>query len=318
MNLPTTLIRFLIFSSLLVLISTSGRSTSPETNGESRPPVAVPRTSQGSPSTAPAQSESTPDDPSLLESLRTGIDALERRDQLQRDKVDRIAQESICETVERLLYEEAFAMAGHFQGSDDGRLLLEQVHAEPRVQKLMGFRAPGFETERQETLDCIEVHIQRYLHALPSAVPEGQRAYIGASVVSTPGAGAVALVLAELDDQGEQLATVVQLHTRDQEARQESRSASVNTDAVVDRYIASMNGAMFQAAEIVLLERIVARHEKGTQPTPALAQCMSEFGALYGARTAVSSVGDVQRPLTEQADVYRIARDFVEAQVKQE
>lgn len=267
--------------------------------------------------TAPPGSSEPPPLPDTLEGLSAqetiglGRIALERRDRMVIAKEARVAEEAICESVEKLIYVEMFGMALMFQGSEDPSRMLTYVYAEPRVRKLAAYREPGLEPERRETLDCIARHAERYLHQLPLYLPDGQREVVGETVISTLGIGAAAIVLAELDTDGSHLDLVASLHSRSQEAHLKKWPEEQIHDS--GRYINSFDGTLFCEAEKILLDRIVARYENGEATFPGIEDHVAVFSNLCPVYGVSADDKSRQRRFPDQADIYWLIRDVVDA-----
>ena len=192
-------------------------------------------------------------------------------------RIEEIASESLCITIEKILFEESFSPLLEASNPGDRDVILQIIYQNPRVQKVLrstGDRKP----EDVEAVACMTAALDAYLHDLPLCPEPGERAYVGQSVRACRGAGVVALLLAELSDEPRLLSYIGRLHRREQDARSLARTR--RRGLVDKKYVASFTGAAFAMAEETVLERLLqAKQRNGELLSDDMESALLEYEA---------------------------------------
>lgn len=144
------------------------------------------------------------------------------------------------------------------------------------MQKLLG-RATHPE-HIQQIKDEIQRGFEKYLRELPLFNEGDEPSLIGETVSGSPGVGVAAILFAELDDRGDSLPLLVELHEHTLKASR----ARVDQEGIEDtgEYIGSANVAMFAEAEIILLDRMLEDMRANTRAGGEVATLLAEYEAL--------------------------------------
>ena len=133
-------------------------------------------------------------------------------------------------------------------------------------------------------------------------------------VLAVRGASVAALLLAEYDQDGSSLPFIAQLHTRCQEATHAIYRADAQGAEEHVEYISSFDGAVFGAAEKILLEKLkqglIAQHKTYSFDTSAVLEEYEKLDPVLNEATRgeEGNAAKFTRDLREQSELFRIAR----------
>ncbi|MCC6155452.1 MAG: hypothetical protein IT367_16915 [Candidatus Hydrogenedentes bacterium] len=199
---------------------------------------------------------------------------------LAREKEATVAAESIEETIRYAMFQESFSetlglkdqLAWYCRPSHAKELVFQDI----RMQKLLASATHPEDIQRIK--DEIRRGFEKYLHGLPLIDEGDEPSLIGETVSGSPGVGVAAILFAELDDRGDSLPLLVELHEHTLKASR----ARVDQEGIEDtgEYIGSANGAMFAEAEIILLDRMLEDMQANTPAGGEVATLLAEYDAL--------------------------------------
>lgn len=185
-------------------------------------------------------------------------------------------------------------LARRFPNSGTDSLLLSPGRAhrytakDETFQRLARYAGDGGDGRRAEIVAALEAAARHFLEELPLWPPEGELAIMGESAYASGGMCAVALLLAEYDNDGSALPIIARLHARHRQASGMCREGNV----AISSFSVSIPGDVFRNAEIMLLDRLATRWPAGTSAPGHLSEALAAYRGFSYERARYTAPGD--------------------------